>query len=410
MATIQAYHRLEEIVGKYPQTLEVFAANGFAAGSPEELFAKYGAQTLLNHAVKELNLDKDMLLGLLRDKAAAGEAQEGLLPAGQLDFVGSTLCSLRTMFRHSFDDWMSDRLQEGQGWLNCHIPDSCGSGNPYKDVWQAEGIGDFPAVVTSCGFGDYFRKDFVERLVNNGYFQSVLPETLNSAFPAEQFRDPDGHYTLYGVYPYVLLVDLPRLGDRPVPKSWSDLLDPVYRNDIISVGNANKVAELLLMTIHKDHGDEGLKRLAPNIKDGWHGSRMARTAGTRSEEGAAIYYIPWNFANFCPKSERTLIVWPEDGAIVNPLFMLVQASQRERVQPVIDFVLGKELGQKSADAYCPMLNPEVDNGLPEGAQFKWLGWDYIKSLDLYELKSRTQNVFMKAWKGQLPVAAAQWHH
>ncbi|MNC84300.1 hypothetical protein D3C75_1387890 [compost metagenome] len=58
-----------------------------------------------------------------------------------------------------------------------------------------------------------------------------------------------------------------------------------------------------------------------------------------------------------------------------------------------------------------MLNPAVDNGLPEGALFKWLGWDYLKSLDLYELKSHTQNVFMKAWKGRLPVAnLAGGHH
>ncbi|MDF2925461.1 MAG: Fe3+ transporter periplasmic protein [Paenibacillaceae bacterium] len=408
MANIQAYHRLDEIVEAYPQTLEVLTTNGFAAKDREELYRKYGASTLLNHALKELNLNKDMLLGLLREKAAEGQEAEEPLPPGQLDFLGTTLCSLRAMFRHSFDDWMCNRRQASGERLDCYIPDSCGNGNLYKDACQAEGIEDFPALVTSCGFGEYFRKDFVERFVNKGYFKAVQREKLHPAFPAAQFLDPEGVYTLYGVYPYVLLVDLIRLGDRPVPKRWSDLLNPVYKNDIISVGNANKVAELLLMTIHKDHGDEGLRQLAPNIKDGWHGSRMARTAGTNSGDGAAIYYIPWNFANFCPRSERTAIVWPEDGAIVNPLFLLVQASRQERVQPVIDFVLGRELGQQSADAYCPVLHSQVDNGLPDGASFKWLGWDYIKAHDIYQLKEHTQHVFMKAWKRQLPVVSS--HH
>lgn len=398
MMLIQAYHSLSEIVEEYPQTLEVLAANGFTAASQEALYAAHGADTLLNHAVKSMNLDKDMLLGLLREKAAGNSSGPEHLPAGELDFLGTTLCSLRNMFRHSFDDWMSRHRQATGELLRCYIPDSCGSGNLYKDVCQAASIEDFPAMVTSCGFGDYFRPDFMERVVNPGGFQAVHSKPLHPAFPPEEFLDPAGQYTLHGVYPYVLLADLPRLGNRPLPKRWSDLLDPVYRNDIISVGNSNKVAELLLLTIYKDHGEEGLRLLAPNIKDGWHGSRMARTAGSRNEDGAALYYIPWNFAKYCPHTEQTAIIWPEDGAIVNPLFMLVQTAKRERVQPIIDFVLSKELGQKSANAYCPVLHPQVDNGLPEGARFKWLGWQFIRSPDFYRLKEHTQNVFRKTWR------------
>lgn len=403
MVYIQAYLTIEEIVEQYPETLDVFLSNGFEADGKDALYRRYGASTILNQALKNMSLNKETFMELLKAKVEA-EIESGQrtlterTPPGEIDFVGNSVCLLRNTFRESFDDWMTEYREKTGRMLNCYIPGSCGNGNAYSDIWKAGRIEDFPSAVTACGFGDFFRKEFVETLVNKGHFKTVERETIHPDFPPSVFLDPDGWYTLYGVYPYVLLIDRSKLGDLPEPKVWSDLLNPVYEKQIIVIGSSNKVSELLLMTIYKDHGEDGLRRLANNIKDGWHSSKMAKTAGSSNPEGAAIYYIPWAFAKSCPKPERVSILWPEDGAIVNPLFMLVKDSKLEEVKDITDFITGAELGQKAASSYFPVLNPEIDNGLPEGASFNWLGWDYIKSNDIQYLKEYTQSVFKKYWK------------
>ncbi|OPY75846.1 MAG: hypothetical protein A4E65_03389 [Syntrophorhabdus sp. PtaU1.Bin153] len=64
---------------------------------------------------------------------------------------------------------------------------------------------------------------------------------------------------------------------------------------------------------------------------------------------------------------------------------------------IVEYITGPDLGRKSADSFFPVLNPRVENRLPEGASFKWLGWDYIKSHDPAELKDYAHTVFLSAW-------------
>ncbi|MNP75202.1 hypothetical protein D3C76_1722170 [compost metagenome] len=45
-----------------------------------------------------------------------------------------------------------------------------------------------------------------------------------------------------------------------------------------------------------------------------------------------------------------------------------------------------------------MLHPEVNPELPDGAMLNWLGWDFIRSGDLEQLKREVQEVFQAHWK------------
>jgi hypothetical protein len=62
---------------------------------------------------------------------------------------------------------------------------------------------------------------------------------------------------------------------------------------------------------------------------------------------------------------------------------------------------GPDLGAKSARFCLPVLHPGVDNALPEGATFKWLGWDYIQSHDTAELREYSHALFMSKWKNNI---------
>lgn len=319
------------------------------------------------------------------------------VPAGELDFLGNTICALRGTFRSSFAEWMAQYNQHGGAALNCYLPEKC-NGGQYGDVWQAGHIDDFPSAVSGFGFGNFFRRSFLDGLAAESRFQSVALEGPPSV-PAEQFRDPQEVFTIYGLYPYVLMVDHTRLGTLPVPSGWDDLLAPEYADQIIAVGSSSRISELLLLTLYKKFGDEGIIKLASNIKDGWHGRVMVKTVQNPEErsEGAAIYVVPWIFAQQCRELEHVSVIWPEDGALVNPLFLLVKQTELEKVRPVTDFITSRSFAEQATAQHFVMLHPEVQPGLPAGASFNWLGWDFIRGNDLEQLKAHVQTVFQEHW-------------
>lgn len=52
--------------------------------------------------------------------------------------------------------------------------------------------------------------------------------------------DPYGSYTLYGIYPYVMMIDETRIGSLPRPREWADLMNPVYEDNVIVIGSPEK--------------------------------------------------------------------------------------------------------------------------------------------------------------------------
>lgn len=303
------------------------------------------------------------------------------------------------LFRHAFMDGLDSvlrayRLKTGNS-LRCHCPMSCYD-DEYMAIWKTQHIDDFPDAMASMGLGNLFRKEFVERLVNKGYFRNVWGGPVNKHFKDAGLIDPDGWYTMYSVMPFLILIDKKKLGPLSLPKKWGDLLDPQYRGNVVLPGTDDAVSVVLLY-FYKEYGTEGLERLAANMKIALQSAEMARRVGSPSSP-AAIYVMSWFFALSCPRADATTMIWPEDGAIVNPLYLLVKKKKKNVVAPAIHYMLGPELGRQIAQSYFPVINPHVDNKLPENASFKWIGWDYIKSHDIVELRERAQEFFIPAWR------------
>lgn len=394
--------RVKDIIGQYPETLSVFAANGFSADTEENLIEELGEILMLKTALKVKGINQDLFIKMLEEKIAE---KFQMTPVHneewveeKLNFIGYTYCPLKHTFRECFEEVFGKYLSDtGDLDFRYYVPSGCGGDDPYEDLWKAENIGRLPDVIVSVGFGDFFREEFVDKFVRKGYFKAVPYPEINPAFSDAGLIDPEGWYTVYSVFPLVMLIDRKKLGKLPVPKRWSDLLSPAYADNIIIGASHGDIHEELLFYIYKDHGEEGLIELVANIKTGWHASQMAKLAGTDSSEGAAIYVIPWMFAMSCPRTEATTVIWPEDGAMVTPIYILAKEDAAAKYKPFIEFVMGGNYGQKSADNYFPVANAEVHNKLPAGAALKWLGWEYIKSHPMDKLKEYVTEVFKQHW-------------
>jgi ABC-type Fe3+ transport system substrate-binding protein len=266
-------------------------------------------------------------------------------------------------------------------------------------MWKIKNIDEFPDILISFGFENYFNIEFFHNLVEKRYFKSVWEGTnINSNFSNLGCVDNDGGYTIYSVSPYILLVDKKKLGGFKVPKRWSDLFKDEYRNNIIVEGGPKSVSAAVLHYIYKDYGEKGLKMLAHNVKDIWDAAKMAKIAGMSGNKGAAVYIIPWFFAKCCGRhDEDIIIIWPEDGAFIYPLYMMIKRSKWTEFHEIVKLITGKNFGNQCAKGCCPSLNPYVNNRLPENSSFRWIGWEYIRKNDFQKIRELANSIFMETW-------------
>lgn len=243
-----------------------------------------------------------------------------------------------------------------------------------------------PDIITNIGFEQMFNNEFVEKFIRKGAFKSKNNNYVNKDFTEAGCIDPEGIYEIFAATPYVFLIDKNKLGNKPIPRKMEDILKDCYRNQIIVNGEKGKISCVLLLYIFKEFGMEGIVRLKLNVKDTWHGAKMAWISGNNSEDGAAIYIIPWIFAKACPRLKSTMIIWPEDGAIISPMFLISKESLDPTSEELYHIITGRDFGNISAKSFYLSASPFVHNDIPKNSKIKWLGWNFIRENDIYSLK------------------------
>jgi ABC-type Fe3+ transport system substrate-binding protein len=66
---------------------------------------------------------------------------------------------------------------------------------------------------------------------------------------------------MLGVVPAVFLVNKDMLGDRPLPKSWKELLTPEFEKSVSLPISDFDLFNSILININKNYGEEGVKSL-----------------------------------------------------------------------------------------------------------------------------------------------------
>lgn len=372
---------LSEIISAYPDTRAVFASNGLPLEQTNHLFL---TALTVESFMSLRNINPEIFLKLLNDTAEASSEVKILYtdetPVVRTDFLGYVVCPFKHLYKEAFEKKLHEHYDRTGEKLVSFVPMGCGGPDPYEYIWDTENIDELPDAIASIGFGNFWRKEFRERFLDNGKFRAVERPPLHEVF--KELEDPLKQYTIYSVSAYVILVDHKKLGDLPVPKTWLDIANPIYKDNVIISGSDDEINEVFLMHIYKDGGEEALKNLAPNIKATWHASQMAKAAGSSMADGAAIYVLAWFFADTCPNTDHISIIFPEDGAMISPMYMMVKADKAERMKPVTDFMTGAEMGNISSGSKFPSLCPDVPNVMPEGVKLKWFGWDFVRENDM----------------------------
>ncbi len=395
---------LLKIVEDYPETVPVFVSNGFPQMDNEEKRSQFAGSITLESALMLKQIDLQIFTRLLleainqkRGNGTDATLQETAIKDSEetLKVVGLLPCPVRLPLLEEFNSFYESYKTTG----NVHINHELKAASMGLDWVQEnlEGIEDpsqLPDLFLSAGFDMFFDERKIGKFKKQNVFKDTTRlKSFNPEFEEINLRDPAGHYSMIGVVPAVFLINQDELGDLEQPKSWEDILKPEFERRVsLPVGDFDLFNGILL-NIHKQYGNDGVKKLGRSLLESMHPSQMVKS-DRKKDQKPIITIMPYFFTKMVREGSGMAAVWPEDGAIISPIFMLSKKQKLVKLQPVIDFFASKKVGEVlSHKGLFPSVHPEVDNHIDSSRKYMWLGWDYIYSHDIAGLIKHCEETF-----------------
>lgn len=299
-----------------------------------------------------------------------------------LDFLGHIYCPAKELLNTKMTLFMAQYNKTHDKKIKGIVPmGSCGV-DIYYNIATIKSIDKYPSIMTDNGYGEFFDDEFLYGFGAEEYFEDIHDySNVNVTYSGLNLKDPKGIFNIYSVMPYVMLINTNKLGDRPLPESIKDLLNPCYNNSIVTGHEFDNIDELLLLQVYKRFGEDGIRALASNLADFMNNVKMVQTAD-RSDQSYSIFILPYFFAKAAPKKPYLKIVWPSDGALMCPLYTMTKKNRNKEFDALLDYIYGKEFGQALANNYFPHVNSEVDNKIPGNGLLQWVGWDYLYEMNI----------------------------
>ncbi len=397
---------LFEVTERYPETIPVFVENGFAhVGDPAKR-ESHGRMVTLAQAMrmkgKDLGAFRELLVAAVEQARRTDDItlevvddESRIFPAaGDIRVAGLLPCPVRIPLLEAFAG-VRERVEREHGVKVGYrlAAASIGMDAVEREMARLRGEDDLPHLFLSAGFEAFFDRRNLARFAD-AFVDRSWPE-VNAAFAGLGLKDPSGRFAMIGVVPAVFLVDRQQLADgEPVPRTWRELLEPRFTRRVsLPVGDFDLFNGILL-TLYREFGEEGVAAMSRNLLKSLHPSQAAGRFKASRGEVPAVSVVPYFFTRMAAVNPQVEVVWPGDGAIISPIFMLQRRDAPAGTDELARFFLSREVGEILAHrGLFPSCHPEVENPLPDGATWRWLGWDFVAGHDLGELIPRLQEIF-----------------
>ncbi|MCD4655122.1 ABC transporter substrate-binding protein [bacterium] len=317
-----------------------------------------------------------------------------------LNVVGLLPCPVRIPLLEGFTEFVKKYKTEHNREINYDLKAaSMGLEWVEENIRGIQSVDDLPDLFISAGFDMFFDEELIGRFKKDGIFEDLTGFTqFNELFDGLDLRDPKGHYSMISVVPAVFLVNTEELNGRKCPESWEDILSPEFENAVsLPVGDFDLFNGILL-NIHKKYGDENVKKIRRSLLESMHPSQMVKNDRKKMDR-PAVTIMPYFFTKMVREGGTMRAIWPKDGAIISPIFMLAKASRKDDLQPVVDFLASRKVGEiLSHQGLFPSVIPGIDNRIPAENKFMWLDWDYIYSNDISKQIQHCDEIFNSSLK------------
>ena len=284
----------------------------------------------------------------------------------KVDLEGTTLNVVATSesYKEFFDKFTDETgvkvefISMSSGELISRI--KAEGGKPMADLWFGGGLDAFMEAKEDGLLESYISKESED-----------IPE---------EFKDPEGYWIGKGLTIVGFLVnkDVLEENDLPMPTSWKDLTNPIYKNEVImsnpAISGTNyAVVNGLLQLMGEEEGWKFFEEMNKNIP--YYGKRGKDPQLKTMEGEFAIGIIPADKSAFDLQEEQNVeVVFPEDGIpwVPEGVAIFKNSENVEGAKAFLDFMLTKENQQMLAEIDgkdgAQMVKPGVEGfnlGVPE---------------------------------------------
>jgi len=400
VALISGNEKLSDLIDSYPQLKDFFINNGLKEAVEPNFLKTTGKFLKLSSFLKLKKKDEKDFLKALNQFLSGGDIADITLKEsekeGKFSVEGLLPCPVRIPLLEGLNRVIEEYEKEGISISTKLEAASTGARwleERFKNVKTAD---DLPDLFISAGFDVFFSNNGIGGIIKeSGEFEDISWDRYNDDFKDYRLKDPKGIYSLIGFVPAVFLVNLQVLGDLPVPESWEDLLDEKY-NQMVSLPVEDfDLFNALVLGIYKLYGEEGVAKLGKLLIKAMHPSQMVKSVQrTKAHVRPAITIMPYFFSRMMQGSKTVKVVWPKDGSIVSPIFVVAKKKLVKEAKKVADYFVSKEVGEILAHkGLFPSTHPEVKNILPDYAPINWIGWDFVYEKNIQALIDLLFDIF-----------------
>lgn len=396
------HDKIATILDNYPETLEVFIINGFEQLKNPVMRKAMAGTITLEMALKAKKINPEIFCEKLEDAIKQEREgidqtlrEEGSFAEGDIRIEGVLPCPIRIPLMENFGANLEELKKTTDKSIGYDLRSASMGLDWIKAQVEKGDVDELPDMMLSAGFDLFFDKKYMGQFKDQGVFATERSE-FNKDFANDRvdLRDPKGEYTIIGVVPAIIMVNEKLLGDRKMPTSWADILEPEFENTMALPMSDLDLFNAVILHIYKMFGEEGIHKLARSFKKSLHPAQMVKAKGISEESADPVISIsPYFFTQMLPENGPVKPVWPKEGAIISPIFLIAK-KDKEEIKPFLKYFMSKEVGTIfSGGGKFPSTNPEVDNKLSPDQKFVWIGWDFIHNNDIGALLAHCEGLF-----------------
>jgi len=385
---------LYKITEKYPEVISVLVNKGFSQLGDPTKRKLFGKQISLKQAAQLKNLNLEKLVRLMENEIEKSDSRDN---SEKIKVSASLPCPVKIPLTEEIEKTESElnyvleldlkSASQGLEWLK----------NGFADIKDADGLSD---IFISAGFDLFFDKDLMDRFRRKNVFKDETGiDKLNKDFSEKgiDLLDPEGDYSVLSIVPAVFLVNKEELKGRKIPRSWEEIMSEKFAGSVSLPVSDFDLFNAILLNIYKKYGKEGVQKLGRSMQKAQHPSQMVKEGGRKAADQPAVTIMPYFFTRMAKRFPHMEFIWPEDGAIISPIFMLSKKDKADMMKPLIDLMASEKIGRIfSEQGLFPSVLPEIDNNLPEDAEFMWPGWNFLREQNPGQLLKELEEEFHKS--------------